>query len=135
VPLFPARFTMWAAVAFGLIALVLTAVGLYGVVSTSVAQRSREFGVRLALGARPADILRGVLREAGALVLAGTAAGITAAYFGARVLESMVAGAGTFNPIVVLPIAGGLGLLSIAAAWSPASRAAAVDPVVVLKGS
>jgi predicted permease len=135
VPLFPARFTMWAAAAFGLIALVLTAVGLYGVVSTSVAQRSREFGVRLALGARPADILRGVLREAGALVLVGAAAGIAAAYFGARFLESMVAGAGMFNPIVVLPVAAGLGLLSILAAWSPAARAAAVDPVVVLKGS
>lgn len=135
VPLFPARMVMWAAAAFGLIALMLTAVGLYGVVSTSVAQRSREFGVRMALGARPADIQRGVLREAGALVLLGAAAGIATAYFGARGLESMVAGAGTFNAAVSLPIALVLGLLSILAAWAPAARAAAVDPVVALKGS
>ena len=98
VPLFPARIVMWTAVAFGLMALVLTGVGLFGVVSTSVAQRSREFGVRIALGARPADILRGVLREAGVLVVIGAAGGIVIAWLSARVLESIVTGAGTFDP-------------------------------------
>jgi putative ABC transport system permease protein len=134
VPLFPGRIVMWTAVAFGVIALVLTGVGLYGVVSTSVAQRSREFGVRIALGARPADILRGVFREAGVLVLIGGAAGILAARFGARVLESMVTGAGTFDPVVSLPIALALALLAALAAWVPAARASTVDPVMSLRG-
>ena len=133
VPLFPARVVMWTAVAFGLIAIVLTGVGLYGVVSTSVAQRAREFGVRIALGARPADLLRGVLREAGVLVLVGVTGGIAIAYGTARILESMVAGAGTFDPAVSLPIALGLGVLAIVAAWAPARRAARIDPVVALR--
>ena len=133
VPLFPARIVMWTAVAFGLIALLLTGVGLFGVVSTSVAQRSREFGVRIALGARPADILRGVLREAGVLVVIGAAGGIVVAWLSARVLESMVAGAGTFDPRVSVPIALALTLLAILAAWVPAARAATVDPVIALK--
>jgi ABC-type antimicrobial peptide transport system permease subunit len=125
---------MWTAVAFGLIALLLTGVGLFGVVSTSVAQRSREFGVRIALGARPADILRGVLREAGVLVVIGAAGGIVIAWLSARILESMVTGAGTFDPLVSAPIALALTLLAILAAWVPAARAAAVDPVIALKG-
>jgi putative ABC transport system permease protein len=133
VPLFPARIVMWTAVAFGLIALLLTGVGLFGVVSTSVAQRSREFGVRIALGARPADILRGVLREAGVLVVIGAAGGIVTAWLTARVLESMVAGAGTFDPLVSVPIALALTVLAILAAWAPAARAATVDPVIALK--
>jgi hypothetical protein len=133
VPLFPARMVMWTAVAFGLIAILLTGVGLYGVVSTSVAQRSREFGVRMALGARPADILRGVLREAGVLVLLGVTVGVAIAYFSARVLGSIVTGAGKFDPVVSVPIALGLGLLAIVAAWAPARRAARIDPVVSLR--
>jgi putative ABC transport system permease protein len=133
VPLLPARMVMWAAVAFGLIAIILTSVGLYGVVSTSVAQRSREIGIRMALGARPRDILRGVLREAGALVLLGAAGGVVAAYFGARVLESFVTGAGTFSVAVSLVIAVALGLLALVASWAPARRAARVDPVSALK--
>jgi predicted permease len=133
VPLFPARIVMWTAVAFGAVALVLTGVGLYGVVSTSVAQRSREFGVRIALGARPSDLLRGVMREAGTLVAMGAVAGLVVSFFGARVLESTLTGAGTFTPMVTLPIAVALGALALAAAWSPARRAARVDPVVALK--
>ncbi|HEX7780311.1 MAG TPA: FtsX-like permease family protein, partial [Vicinamibacterales bacterium] len=133
VPLFPARVVMWTAVAFGLIAILLTGVGLYGVVSASVAQRSREFGVRVALGARPADILRGVLREAGVLVLLGAAGGVAIAYFSARVLESMMSGAGRFDPLVALPIALALGVLAVLAAWMPARRAAKVDPVIALR--
>jgi predicted permease len=133
VPLFPARVVMWTAVAFGLIAVLLTGVGLYGVVSASVAQRSREFGVRVALGARPADILRSVLREAGVLVFVGAAGGVAIAYFSARVLESMMTGAGRFDPLVALPIALALGLLAVLAAWMPARRAAKVDPVVALR--
>jgi putative ABC transport system permease protein len=133
VPLFPARMVMWTAVAFGLIAVLLTGVGLYGVVSTSVAQRSREFGVRMALGARPADILRGVLREAGSLVVIGVAGGVVVAYFSARILALVVTGAGTFDPVVSVPIALALGLLAILAAWAPARRAAGIDPVVSLR--
>ncbi|MGE5837768.1 MAG: ABC transporter permease [Acidobacteriota bacterium] len=133
VPLFPARMVMWAAVAFGLIALLLTSVGLYGVVSTSVAQRAHEIGIRMALGARPRDILRGVLREAAVLVLLGAAGGVVVAYFGARVLEAVMAGAGTFSVTVSLIIAVALGLLALVASWAPARRAARVDPVSALK--
>jgi ABC-type antimicrobial peptide transport system permease subunit len=75
-----------------------------------------------------------VLCEAAVLVLMGAVAGIAAAYFAARVLASMVAGAARFDPIVTLSIAVVLGLLAILAAWAPAARAAAIDPVVVLKG-
>jgi putative ABC transport system permease protein len=87
----------------------------------------------MALGARPADILRGVLREAGVLVLLGVTGGVAIAYFSARVLGSIMAGAGTFDPVVSVPIALGLGLLAIVAAWAPARRAARIDPVVSLR--
>ena len=77
--------------------------------------------------------LRGVLREAGVLVLFGAAGGLVAGYLGARVLESIMTGAGTFDPVVSLLIAVGLALLSIVAAWVPARRAAGVDPVIALR--
>jgi predicted permease len=133
VPLFPARMLLIAAGAFGILALALTGLGLYGVVASSVAQRTREIGVRMALGARPVDVLRGILREAGALVALGTFSGGVGAYFLAQTLRVWLARLPTFDPLVAIVVALLLAGFAVIAAWAPARKAARIDPVDALR--
>ena len=118
---------------FGGLALLLAAVGLYGVVSYSVAQRTREIGIRMALGARRADVLRLVVGQGMLLVLAGTAAGLLAALAAGRVVSSLLYDVGAFEPLTLLSIAAILCGASLLATWLPARRAARVDPMVALR--
>jgi predicted lysophospholipase L1 biosynthesis ABC-type transport system permease subunit len=133
VPLLPARVLLIAAAAFGLLALVLTGIGLYGVVATSVAQRTREIGLRMALGARPGEVLRGILREAGLVVGVGAVAGVGGAYLLAGFLRSWLARVTPFDPLVALAVALLLGGFAVLAAWAPARRASRIDPIVALR--
>lgn len=118
----------------GLLALALAAVGIYGVLSFSVARRRREIGVRMALGARPAEVSRMVLRQSAALAGAGLAIGAGAAALLARVAESLLYGVQPLDP----PAFGGavalLALVAVASAAIPAWRAARVDPAATLRG-
>jgi predicted permease len=133
VPLFPARALMTSAMAFGLIALALTAVGLYGVVATSVGQRTREIGVRMALGARPSMVLGGVLRESLTIVGIGAVAGLALGYFAIGALRSSMSEIGSMDVTTAAGVAGLLAASAILAAWIPARRAAAIDPVRALR--
>jgi hypothetical protein len=127
------RFSMILLSAFGIISLVLGAAGLYGVLSFGVAQQTREIGVRMAVGAQKADIIRKVLRDAGTLVAAGLAIGAIASLAGAQLLRSLVFGIAPRDPLTLLAMVGLLSLTGLFAAWWPARRAALTEPMEALR--
>ena len=117
----------------GLVALVLAALGVYGVMSYVVNQRAREFGVRLALGATARDLLGMILREGMAMAAMGTVAGLGLAFLTARGLTAILYGVDPFDPVIYI---GGPLLLTavmLLASWLPARRATRVDPCTVLR--
>jgi putative ABC transport system permease protein len=119
--------------AFALSALVIAGVGLFGVLSYTVAQRSREIGVRTALGAQPRDIAALVLRQGMLMAGAGLAAGLAAAGAAVRVLSAFLYGVTTHDPLsfVIVPVV--LGIVTAVACIVPARRAARVDPLAALR--
>lgn len=118
---------------FALTALVLAAVGLYGVISTSVAQRTREIGVRLALGAEAAGIGRMVLRQGARLVLVGAFLGVAGAVLAGPVLESLLFEIEPLDPTTLAVTVAVLATVALFAGWLPASRASRLDPVDALR--
>ena len=111
----------------------LAIIGIYGVTAYAVSQRTREFGVRMALGARPADVVRLVVGENAGLVGLGVGAGLIIAAIGSRVLASMLFGIGATDVITFGATALLLSAVAVAATWVPARRATKVDPVVALR--
>jgi predicted permease len=126
------RAPMVLSIAFGVVALLLAAVGVYGVLAYQVSQRTREIGIRMALGSEPRAILRLVLAEGVALVLAGLAGGVAGAVLLRSVIASQLFGVGALDPIVMGAAVGVLAATSLAAALGPARRAAKVSPVIAL---
>jgi hypothetical protein len=133
VQLYPQRLLATTAFIFGVVALLLTSIGLYGVVSTSVGQRTREIGVRMALGARSAEIQRGVLRASATLVGCGALVGLAGGYAVAGAVRQWLFGVAPFDLELYAAVALALCLVAVAAAWVPARRAARVDPVIALR--
>ena len=128
------RRTMLALLAvFAGLALVLAAVGMFGVISYGVSQRTREFGVRLALGATSRDVLRGVLRRGVVLAAAGVLIGLVLAAATSRALSSLLFGVSTIDLFTYVAVAAMLVMVAVAACWVPARRAARVEPVVALR--
>jgi len=127
------RFTMLLLGCFGLISLLMGAAGLYGVMSYTVARRTKEIGVRLAIGADRGDILRMVLREAGLLVGLGLLGGLAASLAGAQLLRSLLFGVAPRDPLTMGAMCAVLLLTGLFAAWWPASRAAATEPMEALR--
>lgn len=119
--------------AFSLLALILAAVGLYGVIAQSVAQRTRELGIRMALGAAPESVTRLVLREGMTLVLIGTAVGVPVALAASRILRGMLAGIAGMDVAIFLVVGVMFAAVTVGACWVPARRAARVDPLVALR--
>jgi putative ABC transport system permease protein len=119
---------------FAGIALALAAVGLYGVISFSVARRTREIGVRMALGARRQQILGMVLRQGLAVTLAGVAVGVAAALALTRVMGSLLYGVSPTDATSLGAVAALLVTVALAASYAPARRATRVDPAVALRG-
>jgi predicted permease len=127
------RFAAYLLGAFSLIAVLLAAVGLYGVMAQSVMQRSREIGVRMALGARSGDVLGMILRQGAALIAGGLAAGMLAALGLTWLMKSLLFGVKPFDPITFATVAVVLLIVSLAATYVPARRATRLDPVAVLR--
>lgn len=127
------RFAMVLLSAFAGLALVLTVVGLYGVMMYSVARRTREIGVRLALGAARSGVQAMVLRQAIALLAIGTAIGLGAVLFLAPVLHSMLYGVSGRNPAILVLVCGVVVLAGLLAAWLPAWRASGIQPMEALR--
>jgi putative ABC transport system permease protein len=129
--------TRFSAVLLGLfaaVALSLAVMGIYGVLSFSVAQRTAEMGIRMALGAERGGVLALVLREGAQLAIIGLVIGVVAALALTRVLGTMLYEVTTTDPLTYVVMASLLGLAVLAASWIPARRAARVDPVIALRG-
>lgn len=118
---------------FAALGVVLAAVGLYGVISFLVAQRTGEFGIRLALGARPADLVNHVVGRGARLAVIGLALGLVGAYGMARFLGSFMPRIAEPDPVALGAVALGLLVVALLASWVPARRAAKVDPMVALR--
>jgi putative ABC transport system permease protein len=121
--------------AMGVLGLVLAVVGLYGVVAYTVSQRTREIGVRMALGADRVDVLRMILRDGMRLVIAGIGIGMALALGATRVMASFLFGVSPLDPLVFALIPLALGAATLVASYLPARRAAATDPLEALRGS
>ena len=129
------RFSTQLLGAFAVLALVLAAVGIYGVMAFVVGQRTREIGIRIALGARPGAVVHLVLRQALVLAACGVVAGIAAATIVTRLLSGLLFEVRATDPLTYAAIAGLLATTAAAAAWRPARRAASVDPMAALRSS
>jgi putative ABC transport system permease protein len=127
------RFNLILLSVFGVGALALAAVGVYGVISCGVAQRTHEIGIRLALGAGRRDVLKLILTQGLKLVLLGVVIGLGAAFALARWMETLLFGVRPTDPLTFAGIAAVLSLVSLAASLIPARRATRVDPLVSLR--
>jgi predicted permease len=133
--LFPVRVAAILVTAFSALGLVLAAVGLYGIIAFSVAERTKEIGIRMAIGARPATVILLVLRQGAALVAAGLIAGTALGAVATKVLAGMLYGVSGADPIAWGAAAGVLLVAGIAANAIPALRAVRIDPVRALRNS
>ena len=127
------RFNMSLLVVFAGLSLVLASVGLYGVISYSVSQRTREMGIRLALGAGQPAVLRLVMSQGARLTIVGVVVGLAAAAGLTRVMVSMLYGVSALDPLTFVLVGAVLGLVAALASYVPARRATRVDPVVALR--
>jgi putative ABC transport system permease protein len=118
---------------FGVLALALAAVGLYGVLAYLVAERTREIGVRLSLGAREGDVVGLVVRQGLRLVAIGLVLGLAGSFLSVRLLEGLLFGISARDPLTFVGIAAVLALTGALASFVPARRAARVDPMVALR--
>ncbi len=129
----PRRFQTWLLSVFSLLALLLASVGIYGVMHYSVAQRTRELGIRMALGAEPGNLLSMILREGLAMVVPGLIAGLLGAYWLTALLSGVLFGVKTTDPITYLIVMLILTGVAIGAIAIPARHAATVDPLIALR--
>jgi ABC-type antimicrobial peptide transport system permease subunit len=127
------RSSSWLAGGFALLALLLAVIGLYGVVAYSVSQRTREIGIRMALGAEPHIVRQQILKEAGLLTAAGLTIGLICAVATANLMRGLLFGVTPWDLPTLLAIGTVLGVSAICASYIPARRAASVNPVEALR--
>ena len=127
------RFNSALLTFFAVAALLLTMMGIYGVVAFFVGRRSREIGIRMALGARRGDVLRLVLKQGMKPVAVGSIAGLVGSLAASRLVASQLYGVSSSDPLTLTSIFGLLGIAALLACWIPARRAARVDPMEALR--
>jgi len=127
------RFNLVLLSVFAAVALLLAAVGIYGVISYAVAQRTHEIGIRVAVGAHSIDILKLIVGQAMILTLVGITIGMGAAFALTRLLETLLFDVSTTDPLTFVVISGVLGAVALAACFIPALRATRVDPMIALR--
>ncbi|HEY2377350.1 MAG TPA: ABC transporter permease [Gemmatimonadaceae bacterium] len=119
---------------FAALSLVLACIGLYGVISCAVAERTRELGVRMALGATRRDVLWLVIAQSGRLMFAGIVVGVVVAYVSVRILDTLLYGVGTHDVATFAAVPVFLAAVALAAAFIPARRATQIDPIIAMRG-
>src|SRR5262249_43557470 len=127
------RFYAWLLGAFAIVALGLVAIGVYGITSHSVAERTREIGIKMALGAAFGSIIRQVIGQSAALAATGIAVGLAGALAMTRLLSSLLYGVRSTDAATFITISAVLGLVALFAGLVPARRAARLDPVIALR--
>jgi predicted permease len=132
-PLFPARATGWLLGVSGILAVVMTAIGLFGVIAYMVSQRTREIGVRMALGARRGDVMKMVMSQGLRLTAIGLGIGLVVTIPAARLLAPVLYGIGANDPVTMAAVALGLVVVALTACYLPARKAMSVDPSVALR--
>jgi len=128
------RFTMLLYGSFAAVALALAAIGIYGVMAFTVAQREHEIGLRMALGASRGNVVGLILREGTLLAMSGLGLGLIGAYFVGKAMHSTLYGVGSIDFTAVGLVAGVLFSAALLASWIPARRAASVEPMLALRG-
>jgi predicted permease len=132
-PLFPARTTGWLLGVSGILAVVMTTIGLFGVIAYVVSLRTHEIGVRMALGARRSDVLKMVMKQGLRLTAIGLGIGLCAAIGAARLLSPLLYGIGANDPATMTAVAVGLGVIAMTACYLPARKAMRVNPSIALR--
>lgn len=127
------RITMQMVTTIGMMGLLLAVIGLYGVVAYAVSRRTREIGIRMAIGAKPGDVLRMILGQGLVFTAIGVVAGLAIAFFASRVVAGFVVGVSPRDPAIFLSVPLILAVVMIAACWLPARRAARIDPTLALR--
>jgi putative ABC transport system permease protein len=127
------RFSARLLASFALLALLLAAVGLYGTLAYAVDQRTREIGIRMAIGAQPREVLRMIVARGLRLAVTGTAIGLAGALAVSRLLRGMLFGVSATDPVTFVSVAAVMIVVAVAACWVPARRAMRVDPIVALR--
>jgi ABC-type antimicrobial peptide transport system permease subunit len=129
----PRRFSAVLIGVFAILALALAAVGIYGVMSYTVSQRTQEIGIRMALGAQPGNVQSMILGHSVKLTLIGVGLGLAGAFALVRFLTSLLFGVGAFDAVTFVGVPVLLAAVAIAASYLPARRAVRVDPIVALR--
>ena len=132
-PLFPARTVGWLLGVSGILAVMMTAIGLFGVIAYVVSQRTHEIGVRMALGARQSDVLKMVMGQGLRLTAIGLGIGLVAALAAARLLSPLLYGIGANDPATMAAVAVGLAAIALSACYLPARKAMRVEPSLALR--
>jgi putative ABC transport system permease protein len=127
------RFRTWLFSIFAVAGFILTLIGIYGVISYSVSQRTRELGIRIALGAQSGSLLKLVLRQAAILAVTGAVFGVIGSVFLTRLLASQLFEVKPGDPVTLLGTALLMMIIALVAAWVPARRATKVDAIVALR--
>jgi predicted lysophospholipase L1 biosynthesis ABC-type transport system permease subunit len=133
IALLPSRIAGTALGVFGILGLILATVGVYGVMSYSVAQRTREIGIRMAIGSSTGEVVRLIVRQGMRLVGLGLGIGLVGALGVAQLVRGLLYGGAATDPVTVSVVAGVLALVAFLAVWIPARRASSVDPIRALR--
>jgi len=131
----PRRLAMVVLTGLAVLSLGLAVFGLYGVISYAVSQRTREFGIRIALGAQPGDVQGMVLRQGVLLALVGVAVGLVGAFVATRALSNLLFGVSTRDPLTFFGVAVVLAIVAVAASYLPARRATKANPLDALRAT
>ncbi len=129
----PRRLNAALVSSFGVLAVIIAAVGIAGVLAFSVSARTNEIGIRMSLGANPGRVQRMVLREGGVLLAIGLALGVVGAFFAARVIRGLLFGVAPHDPITMITVTLMMAAIGLAACWLPALRASRIDPAITMR--